>query len=126
MTKFLLTSGGVLAMLAVLFGAFGAHALENRLSSEMIEIFNTGARYHFYHALGLLILGITSQFLPDNSWLRWAGYLMLAGLLIFSGTLYALAITEIKWLGAITPIGGTALIISWGLFVVAVLQHYQG
>ncbi len=122
MTKFLLASGGVLATLAVLFGAFGAHAMEDRLSTEMIEIFNTGARYHFYHALGLLILGVASHFLPDTGWLRWSGYLMLAGVIIFSGSLYALALSDVRWLGAITPIGGTALIISWALFVVAVFQ----
>lgn len=123
MTKFLLASGGILATLAVLFGAFGAHAMEERLSSEMMEIFNTGARYHFYHALGLLILGVTSHFLPNTEWLRWSGYLMLAGVIIFSGSLYALALSDVRWLGAITPIGGTALIIGWALFVVAVFQQ---
>lgn len=122
MTKFLLSSGGILALLAVLFGAFGAHAIENRLDAKMMEIFNTGARYHFYHALGILILGAASHFLPDTGWLRWSGYLMLAGVIIFSGSLYALALSGIRWLGAITPVGGTALIISWALFVVAVFQ----
>jgi uncharacterized membrane protein YgdD (TMEM256/DUF423 family) len=123
MTKFLLTSGGILAMLGVLFGAFGAHALEQRVSAELLEIFNTATRYHFYHAIGLLILGISSYFLPDTGWLRWSGYLMLTGVIIFSGSLYLLVLTDTRWLGAITPIGGTALIISWGLFVVAVLQN---
>lgn len=122
MTKFLLSAGALLAMLAVLFGAFGAHALESQLNAEMMEIFNTGARYHFYHALGLLFLGVASHFLPETGWLRWSGYLMLAGVIIFSGSLYLLSLTEIRWLGAITPVGGTALIISWALFVVAVFQ----
>ena len=115
MIKFLLSTGGILAMLGVLIGAFGAHALENRVSTELMEIFNTGIRYHFYHAFGLLILGISSYFLPDTGWLRWSGYLMLAGVIIFSGSLYLLVVTDTRWLGAITPI-------SWALFVVAVLK----
>lgn len=107
-------------VLAVLLGAFGAHGLRDRLSAEMMEIFTTGVTYHFYHALGLLILGLVAQHLPESAWLKWSGVLMAGGILLFSGSLYLLSVTEARWLGAVTPVGGTAFILAWALFLVAV------
>lgn len=109
-------------MIAVMLGAFGAHGLKNRLAVDMMEIFQTAVQYHFYHALGLLAVGIIALQLPDSSWLKASGWSMLAGIVIFSGSLYLLSVTGIKWLGAITPIGGTAFIASWILLAVAVLK----
>lgn len=120
MTKLFLTLGSIAMALAVSLGAFGAHGLKSRLSQEMISIFETGVEYHFYHALGLLLVGIAAHFLPETNWLRWAGWLMIAGILIFSGSLYALSISGVRWLGAITPIGGVCFIVAWLLFAVAV------
>lgn len=122
MFKLFASLGSINALIAVMLGAFGAHALKGRLSPDMIEIFQTGVQYHFYHALGLLAVGVIAYHLPDSGWLKWSGWLMLAGIIIFSGSLYILSTTGIKWLGAITPIGGTAFIVAWILLTIAVLK----
>lgn len=122
MFKLYVSLGSINALIAVMLGAFGAHALKSRLSPEMMEIFQTGVQYHFYHALGLLAVGLIAHHLPDSGLLKWSGWLMLAGIIIFSGSLYILSATGIKWLGAITPIGGTAFIIAWILLTMAVLK----
>lgn len=122
MQKLFLIIGSIAMALAVALGAFGAHTLKNRLSADMLEIFQTGVQYHFYHALGLIFIGILAYHLPDTGWLRWAGWLMLGGIVIFSGSLYTLALSGISWLGAITPIGGTAFIIAWLILAVAILK----
>jgi uncharacterized membrane protein YgdD (TMEM256/DUF423 family) len=88
----------------------------------MIAVFETGARYHFYHALGLIAVGLVSAHLLDSALLNASGWLMLAGIVLFSGSLYILATSGIKWLGAITPFGGTAFITAWLLLVIAVLR----
>lgn len=106
--------------LAVMLGAFGAHGLKKMLSDEMLATFETGVTYHFYHAIGLLILGLAAHYLADSTMLKWSGWLMIAGILIFSGSLYILAISGMRWLGAITPIGGLCFIASWILFAIAV------
>ena len=120
MQKLFLTIGSIAMALAVMLGAFGAHGLKNKLTEEMLTIFETGVSYHFYHALGLLAIGIIAQWIPDSSFLKWSGWLMLAGILIFSGTLYVLSISGLRWLGAVTPIGGLCFIASWILLAVAV------
>ncbi len=122
MFKIFTSLGSINALIAVMLGAFGAHALKNRLSAEMLEIFQTGVQYHFYHALGLLAIGVIAYHLPDSGLLRWSGWLMLAGIIIFSGSLYILSTSGITWLGAITPIGGTAFIVAWILLTIAVLK----
>jgi uncharacterized membrane protein YgdD (TMEM256/DUF423 family) len=120
MQKLFLIAGGITMALAVVLGAFGAHTLENRLSEKMLDIYQTGVTYHFYHAIGLLILGLVAYYLPDSSWLKWSGWLMIGGILLFSGSLYILAVGGLRWLGAVTPIGGLFFIVSWILFAVAV------
>ena len=122
MFKLFISLGSVNALIAVALGAFGAHALKARLSPDMLAVFETGVQYHFYHALGLLAVGMIAAHLPDSSLVKWSGSLMFFGILIFSGSLYILAITGIKWLGAITPIGGTAFITAWLLLAIAVLR----
>ena len=108
----LLAAGCLLAGLGVAAGAFGAHSLEGRLSADALAIFDTAARHHMLHALGLILLGLAAARWPDGAWRR-PGLLMLAGIAVFSGTLYALALSGIGWLGAITPVGGAALIAAW-------------
>jgi len=120
--KTFLLLGALACMLAVLLGAFGAHALRGKLTADLLAIYQTAVQYHFWHALGLLAIGIVAMHLPASAALRWAGWLMLAGIVIFSGSLYLLAITGVRWLGAITPIGGTALIASWALFALAIAK----
>jgi len=120
--KLFLAAGGLAALTAVALGAFGAHALKSRLSAEMLAVWHTGIEYHVYHALGLLAVGLAAQQLPDSGLLKWSGWLMLAGILLFSGSLYALALTGVRSLGAIAPVGGAAFLAAWALFAAAVLR----
>ena len=120
--KLFLLLGSTSALLAVLLGAFGAHSLKNKLSADMLAIFQTGVQYHFYHSLGLLAVGFIATQLPVSSTLKWSGWLMFVGIVIFSGSLYLLSITGVRWLGAITPIGGVAFIAGWALLAYAIYQ----
>ncbi len=118
-----LAAGAIAALLAVLLGAFGAHALKERVAADLMPMWRTGVEYHFYHALGLLAVGLLLLRLPGNALLKWAGWAMLAGMLLFSGSLYLLALSGARWLGAVTPLGGTAFIIGWALLAGAVLRN---
>lgn len=118
--KLFLILGALSAFLAVLLGAFGAHALRTRLAADMMAVFHTGNQYHFYHALGLLLIGLLAVQLPDSALLRAAGWLMLTGTVLFSGSLYVLAISGVRGLGAITPFGGLAFLAAWCLLAFAV------
>lgn len=111
--RFFLVAGALSAAVAVMLGAFGAHALRGRLAADLLAIYQTASQYHVYHALGLLAVGLLALHVPTSSALRWSGWLMLLGTALFSGSLYALAITGQRWLGAITPLGGTAWIAAW-------------
>ena len=97
--------GAALAALAVILGAFGAHALKTRLPPDLLEVYHTAVQYHFWHALGVLAVGLAMQQLPDAGWLRAAGWLLTAGVVLFCGSLYLLALTGARWLGAVTPLG---------------------
>ena len=120
--KLFLSMGSLLALAAVAIGAFGAHGLKARLSPEMLGIYQTGVQYHFYHALGLMLVGLACFHLPGSVALRASGWLMATGVLFFSGSLYALALTGERWLGAVAPLGGSAFILAWGAFAWAVLR----
>lgn len=111
--RLFLAIGSINAALAVVFGAFGAHALKARLTPEMLAVYHTGAQYQFYHALGLLLIGVIAMQVPAFGFLRAAGWLMTAGIVLFSGSLYLLAASGIRWLGAVTPLGGVAFIVAW-------------
>jgi uncharacterized membrane protein YgdD (TMEM256/DUF423 family) len=113
-------------MLAVVLGAFGAHALRGRLTADLLAIYQTAVQYHFWHALGLLAIGLVAIHLPTSVPLRWAGWLMLSGILLFSGSLYLLALTGLRWLGAVTPLGGTAFIAGWALLGIAIAKAPRG
>lgn len=120
--KLWLTLGSVGMLLAVAMGAFGAHALKKTLTPDLMAIYETAVHYHVYHALGLIAIGLLALHLPTTALLRWAGVLMAAGLVLFSGSLYALSLSGIRWLGAITPIGGTAFLAAWSLLAAAVMR----
>jgi uncharacterized membrane protein YgdD (TMEM256/DUF423 family) len=120
--KLFILLGSLSALLAVLLGAFGAHALKNKLSADMLAIFQTGVQYHFYHALGLLVAGLAATHIPESSALKYCGWLMFIGIVIFSGSLYLLSLTGTRWLGAITPIGGVAFIAAWALLAFAIYK----
>ena len=111
--RFCLLAAALALAAAVALGAFGAHALKGHLSAEMLSTYQTAVQYHFWHALGLLGVGVLMSRSPDDSALRWIAWLLIAGLLLFSGSLYLLALTGATWLGAVTPLGGLAFIAAW-------------
>ena len=121
-TKLFLVLGALNAVLAVILGAFGAHALKARVSAEMLAVYQTGVQYHFNHALGLVLVGLAIAQLPESAFLKWSGGLMLVGIVLFSGSLYGLSLSELRWLGAVTPFGGAAFIAAWVVFVVGVIE----
>lgn len=118
--KIFLLLGSLNAMLAVILGAFGAHALKAKLSRELLAVYQTAVQYHFYHALGLLAVGVLMLWLPANTLLKYSGGAMLAGIMFFSGSLYLLSVTGLRLLGAITPVGGLCFIVAWLLLAIAV------
>lgn len=120
--RIVLLLGAVNGGLCVLLGAFGAHALQPRLTAEMSDIWSTAVQYHFYHALALLLLGVLTLHWPASGLLRTSAWLMLAGIILFSGSLYLLALTGSRWLGAITPLGGTALIAAWVILCLSIIR----
>jgi uncharacterized membrane protein YgdD (TMEM256/DUF423 family) len=113
MEKTFLLLASLLGALSVALGAFGAHGLEGRLSADLLNTYEIGVRYHVYHALALL--GVVAVLIrwPEATAAVWAGWLFVVGIVIFSGSLYILALTGIRWLGAITPIGGVAFVVGW-------------
>jgi len=119
MSKTIIMTASIFLALAVAIGAFGAHGLKSQLSAEMLQTYKTGVEYHFYHALGLLLIGVLAISFP-SSHLKWSAILLSVGIILFSGSLYVLAISGIKWLGAITPLGGLSFIAGWILLFIAV------
>ena len=121
---FFIIAGAVNAAIAVAFGAFGAHALKEKLSEHYLAIWETAVQYQMFHALALLAIGIlmSPTLFGSVTQLSWAGYLILAGIIIFSGSLYVLSLTGIGILGAITPIGGVAFIAGWIMLIVAAVK----
>ncbi len=105
-----------------MLGAFGAHGLKTKLTAEMLAVYQTGVHYHLFHALGLLAVGLVATQIADSVYLKWSGWLMLAGIILFSCSLYVLSVSGLRWLGMVTPFGGTAFIVAWVLFVLAVLR----
>jgi uncharacterized membrane protein YgdD (TMEM256/DUF423 family) len=112
MDRTFLGLGAISGFVAVAAGAFGAHALRDRLSAEHLAVFETAARYQMYHALALLAVALLLPLRPLGT-LQWAGWLFVVGTALFSGSLYALALTGTRWLGAITPLGGIAFLAGW-------------
>ena len=113
MDRLFLALGSISGGLAVALGAFGAHILEDRLAASMLANFETGVRYQMYHALALLAVAWAVSRWPTSPWPVAAGWLFVAGTLLFSASLYALALSGVRWLGAITPLGGVAFVAGW-------------
>ena len=116
----------ILASLNGLFatglGAFGSHALKGKLSEYAISVFHTANQYHFYHTFGLALVGVLLMVRPELTLLRTSGWLMFVGMILFSGSLYILAVSGVKILGAVTPLGGLCFIVSWTLIAYALLR----
>jgi len=121
--KSFLLLGSINALIGVILGAFGAHGLKLWMAPDLFTVYQTAVQYQFYHALGLLGVGLLAHEFPTQTLIRWAGWFMFAGIVIFSGSLYALSLTSIRWLGAITPIGGAAFIVSWILLIVSIVRE---
>ncbi len=121
--KVFVVIGCVFGLLSVALGAFGAHGLQERVEPRMIEIWETAARYQMYHALALFAVGWVMQ-QTQHTGATVAGWSFVAGTLIFSGSLYVMVLTGTKWLGAITPIGGTAMIVGWVALMIAVAKGF--
>jgi len=120
--RLVVVAAALLGALGVLLGAFGAHGLKQRLSTELLALWQTAVQYHLWHALAMLAVGLLLLHLPQHPWLRAAGALFPAGIVLFSGSLYVLALGAPRALGAFTPLGGLALIAGWVCVAVAALR----
>ena len=121
MDRLFFSLGALSGLISVAAGAFGAHALRARLTPEYLAVFETGARYQMYHALGLLAVAWAITRWPGPL-LLWAGWLFLAGSVLFSGSLYTLALSGARWWGAVTPLGGVAFLAGWLCLALAALR----
>jgi len=121
-----LSLAAINGFLVVTFGAFGAHVLEEKISADMLDVFNTGVLYHMFHVAALIataLLGVVSE---KSDKLFWCNALFLAGIILFSGSLYVLALTGITWLGMITPVGGVAFLGGWVLLFIEIISVRHG
>ncbi len=123
--KLFIILGSMSAFLGVGLGAFGAHGLKTRVPPEMLTVWETAVLYHLVHALGLLLIGILCHLMPEVALVRNAGWALLAGTLLFSGSLYVLVLTGVKPLGMITPLGGIAFLAGWLLLAIAAWQSFN-
>jgi uncharacterized membrane protein YgdD (TMEM256/DUF423 family) len=118
--KWFMLAGSINMFLAVALGAFGAHLLKSRLPPDLMVVFQTGNQYHFYHALGLFAVAAAAGFVPGSRLIRWSGMFIMAGLVLFSGSLYVLSLTGQRWIGMITPFGGMCFLVGWLLLAAGV------
>lgn len=121
--RVMLFAGSFSAGLAVALGAFGAHGLRARLSPDLLAVYETGVRYQMYHALALLAVAWVASRWPGASLTAWAGWAFVAGTVLFSGSLYALALSGRGWFGILTPLGGVAFIAGWVCLALAALWN---
>lgn len=120
--KKMLIAGALSMSLAVLLGAFGAHALKSSLTPQMLATYHTGVDYQFYHSIGLLIIGLTG-FHYQSKWLHRAGTLLILGIVLFSGSLYIISLSGVKGIGIITPIGGLSFVAGWICLAIGLWKH---
>ncbi|GJL71661.1 MAG: UPF0382 membrane protein YwdK [Nitrosomonas sp.] len=123
MPKTFLILGAINAFLCVALGAFGAHGLKQMLSAEMLVVYHTGVQYHFYHAIGLILVGLILHHFTSAKLVRLSGWLMLAGIILFCVSLYVLSLTGIRGLGMIAPFGGVAFLVAWALLAFGIWQQ---
>jgi len=119
MDRVFIKLGSVMAFLGVLVGAFGAHALPAEITGKRLDAFHTGSQYQMYHALGLILIGLCIERLGDSKNVRTAGWLLFAGILFFSGSLYAYSLSGNKAFGMLAPVGGTSFMVGWLLLAAA-------
>ncbi len=119
-SRWWLMAGSINMLLAVALGAFGAHVLKASLPPDLMAVYQTGNQYHIYHALGLFAVAFAARYYQPSALIRSSGLLLLAGLVLFSGSLYALSLTGRRWMGMFTPFGGTAFLAGWLLLAAGV------
>ena len=119
MSRYFISLAALSGFFAVSLGAFGAHALKTHLDDYALGIFSTAVQYHFYHSLALLAVGLFALVHPQSLLLRSSGIAFLIGMVVFSGSLYLLSVTGVRWLGAITPLGGVCLLLGWATLALA-------
>lgn len=122
-SKILIILGSLNAFLAIALGAFGAHSLKEKLGAEMLGVWHTAVEYHFYHALGLILVAIIMRLISMSAMTMWSAGLMMMGILLFSGSLYVIALTSVPSLGIITPIGGLCFLTAWLLLAIAAIRY---
>lgn len=120
MSKTFLLLGATNVLIGIALGAFGAHGLKHSLTSDMLAIFHTGVQYHFYHAFGLIVIGLLLLHYPKSRLIPVSGWLMMAGIVLFSVSLYVLSITGMRSLAMITPFGGISFLSAWGLLIYSI------
>ncbi len=125
MSRIFLALSAFNAFLCVALGAMGAHGLKSMLTPDMLANFQTGVQYHFYHALGLGLVGLTLDRFPSSRALKFSGILMVVGMLLFSGTLYVISLTGWRALGMVAPLGGLSYMTAWLLFTYAIWRNKQ-
>jgi len=118
-SRYFIALAALNGLLVVALGAFGAHALKTRFDEYSLNLYQTAVQYHFYHSLALLGVGLLSLWYPQSALLRSSGIAFALGILVFSGSLYALSFTGLRWLGAITPLGGIAFMLGWACLALA-------
>lgn len=123
MSKTFLILGAINAFLCIALGAFGAHGLKQTLSESMLTVYQTGVQYHFYHAFGILFIGLLLHHYPKSRLIPISGWLMMTGIILFSLSLYALSLTGIRTLGMITPFGGISFLSAWALLAFAIWKE---
>lgn len=122
MSKVFIVTGALTACLAVMLGAFAAHGLREHLDTALLDTFKTGTQYQMYHALALMMVGVLAYLFPAQRLLRWSGGFFMTGIILFSGSLYMLALTNISWFGPITPVGGLAFMMGWLALALAAIK----
>ncbi|CAH0153665.1 hypothetical protein SRABI80_00688 [Peribacillus frigoritolerans] len=120
--KLFIILGALNGFIAVALGAFGAHGLEGKIPDRYLETWQTAVQYQMFHAVGLLVLGLLAGKI-DSPLINWSGWLMLIGIILFSGSLFVLSVTQIKVLGAITPLGGVSFLVAWVLMIIAAYKY---
>ncbi|MGG3555150.1 DUF423 domain-containing protein [Peribacillus frigoritolerans] len=120
--KLFIILGALNGFIAVALGAFGAHGLEGKIPDKYLETWQTAVQYQMFHAVGLLVLGLLAGKIASPL-INWSGWLMLIGIILFSGSLFVLSVTQIKVLGAITPLGGISFLVAWVLMIIAAYKY---
>ncbi|KOR85168.1 MULTISPECIES: DUF423 domain-containing protein [Bacillaceae] len=120
--KLFIILGALNGFIAVALGAFGAHGLEGKIPDKYLETWQTAVQYQMFHAVGLLVLGLLAGKI-SSPLINWSGWLMLIGIILFSGSLFVLSVTQIKVLGAITPLGGVSFLVAWVLMIIAAYKY---